>query len=110
MSESPARKVQYNITRPTSVVVMTLLFEGIQLLFPHAMSTSTVLGIYKVLLGLGGTGLIDKAVVNRREIWSWIKMVFTKKEDKKSWFKRIFTKKEKEVTDGTQKISTDSGD
>jgi hypothetical protein len=35
---SPARKVQYNATRPTSVVVMTLLFEGVQLLFPDAMS------------------------------------------------------------------------
>ena len=110
MSESPARKVQYNITRPTSVVVMTLLFEGIQLLFPDAVSTHTALGIYKVLLGLGTTGLIDKTIQNRREIWAWIKMIFTKKEDKKSWFKRIFTKKEKEVTNGTQEISADSGD
>jgi hypothetical protein len=58
---------------------MTLLFEGFQLLFPDAMSTTTVLGTYKVLLALGATGIIDKTWRNRREIRDYIKELFTKK-------------------------------
>jgi len=73
------RKVQSQVTRPTSVVIMTLLFEGFQLLFPDAMSTTTVLGTYKVLLALGATGIIDKTWRNRREIRDYIKELFTKK-------------------------------
>jgi hypothetical protein len=83
MSDSPVRKAQYTVTRPTSVVVMTLLFEGIQLLFPNALSTNTTMGIYKVLLALGTTGIIDKTIRERKEIWAWIKMIFHRKKDKK---------------------------
>lgn len=79
---STARKVQYNVTRPTSVVVITLLFEGFQLLFPDAMSTNAIMGTYKVLLALGTTGLIDKTYRKRKEIGAFIKRIFTKKQKK----------------------------
>lgn len=74
------REIQSQVTRPTSVVVMTLLFEGFQLLFPTAMSTNTVLGTYKVLLAFGATGIIDKIIRNRKEIVEFFKSIFTKKE------------------------------
>lgn len=74
------REVQSQVTRPTSVVIMTLLFEGFQLLFPTAMSTNTVLGTYKVLLALGATGIIDKAIRNRKRYIAVFKSIFTKKE------------------------------
>lgn len=74
------REIQSQVTRPTSVVVMTLLFEGFQLLFPNAMSTATVLGTYKILLALGATGVIDKTWRNRKEIRDFLKNLFTKKE------------------------------
>lgn len=62
---------------------MTLLFEGFQLLFPDAMSTTTVMGTYKVLLAFGLTGIIDKAVRERKEIAEFFKSIFTKKEKEK---------------------------
>jgi len=74
------RQIQSQVTRPTSVVVMTLLFEGFQLLFPTAMSTSAVLGTYKVLLAFGATGIIDKIYRNRKDIAEFFKSIFTKKE------------------------------
>jgi hypothetical protein len=37
-------------------------------------------GIYKVLLAVGFMGIIDKGINNRREIWAWIKGMFTKKK------------------------------
>lgn len=77
------REIQSQVTRPTSVVVMTLLFEGFQLLFPDAMSTTTVLGTYKVLLALGATGIIDKTIRNRKNIAEFFKSIFTKKEKEK---------------------------
>lgn len=75
-----AYEVSRQVTRPTSVVVMTLLFEGFQLFFPNAMSTTTVLGTYKILLALGTTGIIDKTWRNRKDILEFFKGLLTKKE------------------------------
>lgn len=74
------REVQSQVTRPTSVVIMTLLFEGFQLLFPNAMSTNSVVGTYKILLALGATGIIDKGWRNRKMILEFFKGLITKKE------------------------------
>jgi hypothetical protein len=47
------------------------------------MSTTTVLGTYKVLLALGATGIIDKTIRNRKNIAEFFKSIFTKKEKEK---------------------------
>jgi hypothetical protein len=77
---SPARKVQRNITRPTSVVVLEVLFELFKLIFPNSISIDESNTIYKILLALAGTGLIDKAIMNWKVIKEFFKSIFTKKK------------------------------
>lgn len=80
VSTDKAVEVGRNIYRPTSVVVMTLLFEGFQLIFPDVMDRNAVLGTYKILLALGTTGIIDKGWRNRKIILEFFKGLITKKE------------------------------
>ncbi len=75
-----AREIQKQVTRPTSAVIMMLLWEAFLSLFPNAINTSAQEGIGKIILAIGLTGVIDKIVRNRKELKEWFKSIFTKKE------------------------------
>jgi len=77
----PARDIQRNITRPTSVVVLEVLFEIFKLIFPNAIGVDESNVIYKILLGLASTGLIDKTIMNWKTIMEFFKSIFTKKKN-----------------------------
>ncbi|HQJ73656.1 MAG TPA: hypothetical protein PLW74_02105 [Candidatus Dojkabacteria bacterium] len=74
------REIQKQVTRPTSAVIMMLLWEAFLSLFPNAINTSAQEGIGKIILAIGLTGVIDKIVRNRKELKEWFKSIFTKKE------------------------------
>lgn len=75
------REIQKQVTRPTSAVVMMLLWEAFTSLFPNAITPPTEEGIGKIILAVGLTGIIDKAVRERKEIAEFFKSIFTKKKD-----------------------------
>lgn len=76
-----AREIQKQVTRPTSVTVMVLLFQIFTKSFPDAMSQDwqdiTLTGITVI----GGYGLIEKAWKNRHEIKEFIVNIFKRKHD-----------------------------
>ena len=74
------REIQKQVTRPTSAVIMMLLWEAFLSLFPNAINTSAQEGIGKIILAIGLTGVIDKIVRNRKELTEWFISIFTKKE------------------------------
>lgn len=74
------REIQKQVTRPTSAVIMMLLWEAFLSLFPNAINASAQEGIGKIILAVGLTGVIDKIVRNRKELNEWFKSIFTKKE------------------------------
>ncbi len=76
-----AREIQKQITRPTSAVVMMLLWEAFISLFPNAIASPTEDGIGKIILAVGLTGVIDKIFSNKKEITEFFKSIFTKKKD-----------------------------
>lgn len=77
------REIQKQVTRPTSAVIMMLLWEAFLSLFPNAISPPTEEGIGKLILAVGLTGIIDKAVRERKNITEFFKSIFTKKEKEK---------------------------
>ena len=72
------REIQKEITRPTSVAVMLVLFQGFQLIFPKSMSPEWEGWTYNAITVLGATGLIDKVWRNRQVIINKIKTIFKK--------------------------------
>ena len=72
------RKIQKEITRPTSVAIMLVLFQGFQLFFPKVMDKELENWTYSVITVIGGTGLLDKLWRNRQIIINRIKNVFKK--------------------------------
>ena len=79
--ETPTKKeIAYNMTRPTSVVVMLLLFQVFQLAFPKVMGDQWQRVTLDAITVVGGTGIIDKAWRNRKEIKEFFKSIFTKKK------------------------------
>ena len=70
------REIQKQVTRPTSAVIMMLLWEAFLSLFPNAINTSAQEGIGKIILAIGLTGVIDKIVRNRKELKEWFKSIF----------------------------------
>ena len=75
------REIQKQVTRPTSAVVMMLLWEAFISLFPNAIAPPTEDGIGKIILAVGLTGVIDKIFSNKKEITEFFKSIFTKKKD-----------------------------
>lgn len=82
---SKAREIQKQVTRPTSVALMLVLFQGFQLAFPDTMNKQWQDFTYNAITVLGATGIIDKLYRNRKIYINFIKNLFTKKE--KSWQK-----------------------
>ncbi len=73
-----ARTIQKQVTRPTSVALMLVLFQGFQLAFPNTMSPEWEGWTYNAITVVGATGLIDKIWRNRQIIINRIKNVFKK--------------------------------
>ncbi len=74
------KEIQRNVTRPTSVAVMLVLFQGFQLLFPGKMSPQWQDWTLNVITVIGGTGLIEKTWRFRKEISEFFKKMFHKKQ------------------------------
>lgn len=81
MKMNKAREIQKQITRPTSAVIMLLLFEGFTNMFPDAMSLFWQGWTYRMITAIGATGIIDKVWRNRREIREFIINIFKNKKD-----------------------------
>lgn len=72
------KDIRYNTTRPTSVVIMMLLYQGIKLIWP--VSAIVDKWVTDIILAVGATGIIEKTWKNRKEIIAWIKGLLKKKE------------------------------
>ena len=77
-SMATVREIQKQVTRPTSVAVMLVLFQGFQLAFPKSMSPEWEGWTYNVITVLGATGLLDKLWRNRQTIINKFKNIFKK--------------------------------
>jgi hypothetical protein len=73
-----AREIQKQVTRPTSVAIMLVLFQGFQLTFPKVLTPEWKDWTYSAITVIGGTGLLDKAWRNRHIIINKVKNVFKK--------------------------------
>lgn len=73
-----ARIIQKQVTRPTSVAIMLVLFQGFQLLFPDKLTPEWEDWTYNAITVVGATGLIDKLWRNRQTIINKVKNVFKK--------------------------------
>lgn len=73
-----ARIIQKQVTRPTSVAIMLVLFQGFQLLFPDKLTPEWEDWTYNAITVVGATGLIDKMWQNRHIIINKVKNVFKK--------------------------------
>lgn len=72
------RIIQKQVTRPTSVAIMLVLFQGFQLLFPDKLTPEWEDWTYNAITVVGATGLIDKIWRNRHIIINKVKNVFKK--------------------------------
>lgn len=73
-----ARIIQKQVTRPTSVAIMLVLFQGFQLLLPDKLTPEWEDWTYNAITVVGATGLIDKLWRNRQTIINKVKNVFKK--------------------------------
>jgi len=78
---STARTIQKNVTRPTSVAILLLLFQGFKLTFPKVMDPQWEDWTYNAITVVAGTGILDK-------IWTLYG------DNIKEWFLKIFKKKQ----------------
>ncbi len=80
---SKARTIQKQVTRPTSVAIMLVLFQGFKLVFPNRMPDEWQEFTYNVITVIGGTGLLDKLWTNRKEIIKFVSNIFKRKNNGK---------------------------
>jgi len=80
---SKARNIQKQVTRPTSVVIMLVLFQGFKLVFPNRMPDEWQEFTYNAITVIGGIGLLDKLWTNRKEIIKFVSNIFKRKNNEK---------------------------
>ena len=80
---SKARNIQKQVTRPTSVAIMLVLFQGLKLVFPNRMPDKWQEFTYNAITVIGGTGLLDKLWTNRKEIIKFVSNIFKRKNNEK---------------------------
>jgi hypothetical protein len=73
------KNIQYNTTRPTSVAIMLLLFQGFKLIFPDIMPEQWQDFTYNTITVIGSIGVLEKIWKNRNEIKEWVLTLFKKK-------------------------------
>lgn len=74
-----AREIQKNVTRPTSVAVMLVIFQLFQKIWPDVMPVDWQEWTYNVIGIIGATGVLDKAWRYRKDIIDFIKRIFKRK-------------------------------
>ena len=84
MTIERAKTIGRQATRPTSVVVMLLLLQGVTLTWPHAIPEKWEDFAINAITVVGGTGILDKAWRNRHEIREWLTNIFKNKKNGKS--------------------------
>lgn len=80
---SKARNIQKQVTRPTSVAIMLVLFQEFKLVFPNRMPDEWQEFTYNAITVIGGTGLLDKLWTNRKEIIKFVSNIFKRKNNEK---------------------------
>lgn len=77
-----AKDIGRNATRPTSVVVMLLLWKAFQMKWPDAMPPEWESWTLDAITIVGGTGIIDKLWRNRKDIREFFKSIINKLKKK----------------------------
>lgn len=80
MTVEKAKNIGRQATRPTSVVVMMLILQAITIIAPNAIPEKWEDFTINAITVIGGTGIIDKAWRNRKDIKKWVKDRFKKKD------------------------------
>lgn len=79
MTPAKVNNITRQATRPTSVVIMLLILQGITMVAPQAIPEKWKDFTINAITVIGGTGILDKAWRNRQDIKKWVKDRFKKK-------------------------------
>ena len=80
MRRERAKTITRQAARPTSVVIMLLILQAVTLAAPQAMAERWEDFAVNAITVVGGTGILDKAWRNRKEIKEWVRKIFKKKD------------------------------
>jgi hypothetical protein len=80
MSIERAKTITRQAARPTSVVIMLLILQAVTLAAPQAIPERWEDFAVNAITVVGGTGILDKAWRNRKEIKEWVRKIFKKKD------------------------------
>ena len=80
MSIERVKTITRQAARPTSVVIMLLILQAVTLAAPNAIPERWDDFAVNAITVVGGTGILDKAWRNRKEIKEWVRKIFKKKD------------------------------
>ena len=80
MTPAKVNNITRQVTRPTSVVIMLLILQAVTLAAPQAIPERWEDFAVNAITVIGGTGILDKAWRNRKEIKEWVRKIFKKKD------------------------------
>ena len=80
MTPAKVNNIIRQATRPTSVVIMLLILRAVTLAAPQAIPERWEDFAVNAITVIGGTGILDKAWRNRKEIKEWVRKIFKKKD------------------------------
>lgn len=80
MTPAKVNNITRQATRPTSVVIMLLILRAVTLAAPQAIPERWEDFAVNAITVIGGTGILDKAWRNRKEIKEWVRKIFKKKD------------------------------
>lgn len=80
MTPAKVNNIIRQATRPTSVVIMLLILQAVTLAAPQAIPERWEDFAVNAITVVGGTGILDKAWRNRKEIKEWVRKIFKKKD------------------------------
>ena len=80
MSIERAKTITRQAASPTSVVIMLLILQAVTLAAPQAIPERWEDFAVNAITVIGGTGILDKAWRNRKEIKEWVRKIFKKKD------------------------------
>ena len=80
MTPAKVKNITRQATRPTSVVIMLLILRAVTLAAPQAIPERWEDFAVNAITVVGGTGILDKAWRNRKEIKEWVRKIFKKKD------------------------------
>ena len=80
MTPAKVNNIIRQATRPTPVVIMLLILQAVTLAAPQAIPERWEDFAVNAITVIGGTGILDKAWRNRKEIKEWVRKIFKKKD------------------------------